>query len=107
MLARSLPHATGRGVDHRANPARLGVERILKCHDNSLANDSYQRLPRASTEPYPLRRRVTLFARQTHSYHADTHRVERAARLDGSVSRSRHRSRWRIVAIDSPSSAGP
>src|SRR5262249_34495813 len=34
MLASSLQHATRRGVDHRADAARLCVERILESHDN-------------------------------------------------------------------------
>src|SRR5262245_12176320 len=35
MLTRRLQHATGRGVDHRGDPARLGVERILTGHDDT------------------------------------------------------------------------
>src|ERR1700720_208319 len=65
MVARSLQHATGRGVDHRANPARLGVERILKCHDNSLEDDSYQRSA-SEHRAVPTSPRVSLVARQTH-----------------------------------------
>src|SRR3954447_3527846 len=37
MLPRGLQYATGGGVDHRADPARLGVERIPTGHDGLLS----------------------------------------------------------------------
>src|SRR3954471_23025172 len=37
ILARGLQYATGGRVDHRTDPARLGVERILAGHDSLLS----------------------------------------------------------------------
>jgi len=74
-----LAHATSRGVDHRANPARLGVERILKCHDNSLENDSHQRFrERAPSRTYFAA--GCLVARQTHSAITPTRTESSASR---------------------------
>jgi hypothetical protein len=60
MLARRLQHAAGRGVDHCADPARLGVKRILTGHDNPLEDDSHQ----------AIARQRQVFALQNQGYHA-------------------------------------
>src|SRR3974390_1013424 len=86
MLARRLQHATGRGVDHSADAARLRVERILTGHDNSLEDDSHQ----AIADRRRIRRRATLFALQNQGYHA----------LPGRSSAGRalmHRRSWRGI----------
>ena len=49
MLARSFQHATGRGVDHRGNTARLRVERVPTGHDNSVRSNSPQCRTQRST----------------------------------------------------------
>src|SRR5215470_4936035 len=60
MLARRLQHAAGRGVDHCADPARLGVERILAGHNNPLEDDRHQ----------SIAGQRQVFALENQSYHA-------------------------------------
>src|SRR5262249_28865039 len=72
MPARSFQDAAGGGVDHGADTARLGVERIPGGHDNSLVYDTPRGAPgECRTEPcatvIPSPSRPFTFIRLSHA----------------------------------------